>query len=82
MPEITVKYNDDKALKALEVLAKEFDMVLIHPEEGGNKQKKRSLPITFAKNPDVMALAGIWKGKEISLKEIRKDWNRFDKTKK
>jgi hypothetical protein len=33
---------------------------------------KRGLPIIFAKKPDFMVLAGIWKNKNITLEELRK----------
>jgi len=37
-----------------------------------NIDKIAALPISFAKKPDVAALAGIWKDKDISLKDLRK----------
>ncbi len=42
------------------------------PEITVKSSKSISLPIVFSKNPDVTALAGIWKGKNISLKKLRK----------
>jgi len=71
MPEIIIKYKTAKALNALKDLAKYFDFVLEKPESK-KAAKTSSLPITFAKTPDVTALAGIWKGKDISLNELRK----------
>jgi hypothetical protein len=76
MPEVTVKYKNTKALKALQDLAKLFDMVIEKPSSNEHTPEiKRSteLPITFAQNPDVKALAGIWEGREISLEELRKE---------
>jgi len=78
MPEIIVKYKTAKSLSALKDLAKYFDFVLEKPKSkraANNAAKPSSLPITFAENPDVTALAGIWKGKDISLNELReKAW--------
>jgi len=37
----------------------------------GHKPPK-DLPVTFAKNPDIRTLAGIWEGRDISLVELRK----------
>jgi hypothetical protein len=34
---------------------------------------KNKLPISFAKKPDFMALAGIWKDKNITLVELREE---------
>ena len=75
MPEIIIKYKNAKALDALKDLAKYFDFVLEKPKSKKiihNSRNAASLPIVFAKNPDVMALAGIWKGKNISLEVLRK----------
>jgi len=39
------------------------------------KSKRKSIPITYSKNPDIMALSGIWKNKNITLDELReKAW--------
>jgi hypothetical protein len=32
-----------------------------------------NLPITYAEKADVMALAGIWKGREVTIEELRKN---------
>ena len=34
---------------------------------------KNELPISFAEKPDFMALAGIWKDKNITLAQLRKE---------
>jgi hypothetical protein len=76
MPEVTVKYKNTKSLKALRDLAKLFDLVIEShiPDEDTHKIKApNSLPITFARNPDVKALAGIWEGREIALDDLRKE---------
>ena len=41
--------------------------------KGKNKNNEPTkLPITLAKKPNVLALAGIWKDRNISFKELRK----------
>jgi hypothetical protein len=76
MHEVTVKYKSAKALKALQDLAKIFDIVIEKPvsETPSPKNGKISdMPITFAQNPDVKALAGIWQGRDITLETLRKE---------
>jgi hypothetical protein len=76
MPEIVVKYKNAKALKAIQDLAKAFDLIIEGPtaKNAPNQPDDYSaLPITFSKNPDVTALAGIWEGRDITLEELRKD---------
>lgn len=70
MPEVIIKYKGAKALKALKDLTKMFDLVIEGPADNG---QSIDLPITFAKDPDVTALAGIWQGKDITLEKLRKD---------
>ena len=76
MREVLVKYKSEKALKALYDLAKIFDISIEKPVKStlpnSHGRSTNELPITFAKNPDVTALAGIWKGRDISLEELRK----------
>jgi len=75
MPEVTVKYKSTKALKMLENIVRYFDMVIEKPvsKKGSGKNKKEAfIPIEFAEHPDVKALAGIWKDKDISLNDLRK----------
>lgn len=76
MPELIIKYKSAKALKALQDLAKVFDMVIETPpakNEPGTTDLYPNLPISFSKHPDVTALAGIWKDREITLEELRKE---------
>lgn len=65
MPEVLVKYKNEKAFKALQDLAKDFDISIGTPTP--------KLPITYAESPDVTALAGIWEGKDINLEQLRKE---------
>ena len=76
MPELIIKYKSAKVLKALQELSKTLDIVIEKPRaKSPNKNEERStdLPITFAKNPDVTALAGIWQGRDITLEKLRKE---------
>jgi len=40
--------------------------------KSGHHKKRASIPIVLSKNPDFMALAGIWKDNDITLEELRK----------
>ena len=76
MPEITLKYKNEKALHALQDLSRYLDFVVKKPvsaKKAHNEKKAGPLPITFAADPDVTALAGIWKNKNISLDDLRKN---------
>jgi hypothetical protein len=75
MPEVTVKYKNTKALNALKNLAKLFDLEIEKPAHKNLSKNEPSvnLPITFAKKPDITALAGIWEGRDITIDDLRKD---------
>ena len=76
MPEVIIKYKTEKALRALQDLVKLFDRSIKTPSNNTTVKGVReykNLPITFAENPDVTALAGIWEGKDITLEQLRKD---------
>lgn len=74
MPELIIKYKGEKTLKALHDMAKVFDFTIEKQAKGILPDNKRTdLPITFAKDPDVTALAGIWEGRSINLEELRKE---------
>jgi len=73
MPEVIIKYKNLKSLKALQDLAKAFDMVIKTPTT--KEKDKDALPIRFAKKPNANALSGIWKDSPITLEELReKAW--------
>ena len=76
MPEVIIKYKNAKALKALQDLTKMLDFTIesrVTEKPPKDKAEAASLPITFAKKPDVKALAGIWQDRDITLAELRKD---------
>lgn len=70
MHEVTVKYKNSKSLKALQDLAKAYDMV-IEKHDTIEKQKP-DLPVTFAEEPDPSVFWGIWKDNPMTLEELRK----------
>lgn len=71
MPQVTIQYKDAKALQALMDLAKYFDFSV--KSEKKARRVKKNIPIDFADDPDVTALAGIWEGKEVTLEQLRKN---------
>ncbi len=75
MPEVIIKYKNAKVLEALKDFAKYLDFVveLPKPKKKAKSNIDTSLPIVFAEKPDVTALAGIWKGRDISLEDLRKN---------
>ncbi len=76
MPEVIIKYKNAKVLDVLKDIAKYFDFVVLQPKSKkstGEAKKTDSPPIVFAKEPDITALAGIWKDKNISLNDLRKN---------
>ncbi len=81
MQEITIRYTDPKVLLLLRDFAKHFDFVIEEhrlkkepkiSKHSDVKEREEPLPIEYSANPDITALAGIWKGKEISLETLRK----------
>lgn len=77
MTEITIRSSNTAALKKLAELVKLFDFeVVVKNEIGEEANQDEALPITpAAKNADVLALAGIWKGRKITQQELReKAW--------
>ena len=77
MPEVLIKYKSEKVLKALYDLAKVFDISIEKQVKStlpnNNDLSPDKLPISFAQNPDVTALAGIWEGRDITLEKLRKE---------
>ncbi len=76
MPEIILKYKSAKALRAIKELAKTFDIVIENPADKNAlnlPDDYAALPITFSKNPDVTALAGIWESRNITLEQLCKE---------
>jgi hypothetical protein len=75
MPEVKIRYKNARTLKALRGIAKYFDFELEEDIKSVSKKRAASIPISYARNPDFKALAGIWKDKNITLDELRqKGW--------
>ena len=83
MVEVTIRTENEAALtKLLEFISTlGFQVVGKKKVRNGKaavaKQKEKPAPpeppIVWATEPDVMALAGIWEGKEIDPEQLRKD---------
>jgi len=69
MPEVIIKYKNAKALKALQGLAKAFDMEIEKPKE--KKKNITGLLIRFSGKPDANALSGIWKDNPVTIEQLR-----------
>jgi hypothetical protein len=75
MTEITIRSNNNIAIQKLIDFLQLFDFQIIKKREVPVDELDDDLPITYAEEPDVLALAGIWEGKNITLEEIRqKAW--------
>ncbi|GAB4498167.1 MAG: hypothetical protein OHK0019_33060 [Saprospiraceae bacterium] len=77
MTEITIRSSNAAALKKLAELVKLFDFeVVVKNDSAAETTQDENLPITpAAKNADVLALAGIWKGRKITQQDLReKAW--------
>ena len=79
MIEVTIRTENEVALhKLLEFIATiGFEVVeKKHPANGKAAEPEKpappEAPVQWAEEPDVMALAGIWKDNPITLEEIRK----------
>lgn len=70
MHEVIIRYKNTRSLKALEDLAKAFDMEIEKPADK-NKQVKNA-PIRFSDKPDANALSGIWKDNPVTITDLRK----------
>jgi hypothetical protein len=62
-----------KTIKAIEDAHNSIGLEPIKDIQGFIKSLNHSLPITFAKHPNVTALAGVWEGREITIEELRKE---------
>jgi len=75
MYEVTIKYKKTKTLNLLQEIGRYLDFTVEEKPKQITKKKSKLIPITYAEKPDIMALSGIWKDKEIKLEELReKAW--------
>lgn len=75
MTEITIRSSNAAAIKKLAELVKLLDFEVV-VKNGAIAEFPEELPITPAvKYADILALAGIWKGRKITQQELReKAW--------
>jgi hypothetical protein len=83
MVEVTIRTDNEVALqKLLDFIATLGFQVVGKKQVKNGKAKAKAvekepdlskLPIVWAKEPDVLALAGIWEGKEIDPEQLRQD---------
>ncbi len=75
MTEITIRSNNNIAIQKLIDFLQLFDFQIIKKREIQVDDEDEDLPITYAEEPDVLALAGIWEGRNITQEELRqKAW--------
>lgn len=78
MTEITIRSNNNLAIQKLIDFLQLFDFQIIKKREVETEiedDNDDDLPITYATEPDVLALAGIWEGRNITQEELRqKAW--------
>lgn len=69
--EIIIKLKDIADINILIPLLNRLGITFSEKTKTGQSQSP--IPITFSKKPDFMALSGIWKDKNITLEQLRKD---------
>jgi hypothetical protein len=83
MSEIIIRSSNTEALQKLADLVRLLGLeVFTVPEPKKSVAKVNTfanLPITYATKPDVLALAGIWKHKNINLEDIESFQNQLRK---
>jgi hypothetical protein len=70
--EFIIKLKDIADISILMPLFTRLGITFIEKSDSKPSQKSQ-LPIVFAKNPDFMALTGIWKDKNITQDQLRKN---------
>jgi hypothetical protein len=78
MPEVVIKYKNQKALQALKDFARYFDFVISTPPPVPEKQSINGVTIIPANNSlDTSALTKFFTGKNIDAGDLRTTaWNR------
>ena len=87
MTEVTIRTENDAALKKLLEFISMVGFQIVEKKQRNEKEiaietstetppekeenENPEPPIVWAKEPDVMALSGIWKGKEMTLEKLR-----------
>lgn len=70
--ELIIKFKDIADFNILLPLLKRLG-VSFREKTNKPKPEKNALPITFAKQPNFMALTGIWHDKNITAEQLRKE---------
>lgn len=73
MTEITIRSNNNIAIQKLIDFLQLFDFQIIKKREIQVEELEEDLPITYSEEPDALALAGIWEGKNITQEELRQN---------
>ncbi|MCU0347976.1 MAG: hypothetical protein MUC59_13630 [Saprospiraceae bacterium] len=84
MVEVTIRTDNELALQKLLDFISTLGFQVVGKKQVKNgkgkskavkagEQDLTELPIVWAEEPDVMALAGIWEGQEIDPEQLRKD---------
>ena len=75
MTEITIRSNNNIAIQKLIDFLQLFDFQIVKKREVETEIDDEDLPITYATEPDVLALAGIWESRNVTQEELRqKAW--------
>jgi hypothetical protein len=75
MTEITIRSNNNIAIQKIFEIIQLFDLQIVKKREIIADDDDDELPITYAEEPDVLALAGIWEGRNITREDLRqKAW--------
>jgi hypothetical protein len=70
--ELLIKLTDIKDINILLPLLSRLGISFTEKPKK-KEPNKSSIPITYASKPDFMSLAGIWKDKNVSAEQLRKD---------
>jgi hypothetical protein len=69
--ELVIKINNLSDFNILRTLLKRLGISF--EEKTKKAESKNKLPISYAEKPDFMAMAGIWKNKNINSEQLRKE---------
>ncbi|MBY0435423.1 MAG: hypothetical protein K2U26_15060 [Cyclobacteriaceae bacterium] len=78
MPEVIIKYKDNKALKVLEAIADYLDISISQRQVARTTSSINGVPVLESdKSIDVSSLGKIFTGRKINARELRtKSWQR------
>ena len=70
MPQLTIRSDNEAALRKLQEFLRLFDFEVVEETIESNTPE---MPVQYAAKPDFRALAGIWQGRQVDQKALRKD---------